>query len=252
LNTLFKFCVEKGYVSTNPVANIRQHRVKKQRATPATLSAAQSGALMAFLETYAGPQRKKRYISGEPGCLVPYFALCLFAGVRPDWRHGEIGKLPPEDFQYETQVIHIEPHVSKVGQKRTIKIQPNLALWLEKYPPERFTVHSQSLFEKMCTEIRNKFGIGHDGLRHTFVSMLVGAFRSVGDASLQSGNSESVIRRYYLDLKSEDEAERFWRICPHGMALPDKMVKKDGRYVVSQPNDNGGKPPREKIADSPA
>ena len=47
----------------------------------------------------------------------------------------------------------------------------------------------------------------HNVLRHTFISMTVGAFKSVGDASLQAGNSESIIRKHYLDLKTEAEAE---------------------------------------------
>ena len=68
-------------------------------------------------------------------------------------------------------------------------------------------------------------------MRHTFISMTVGAFRSVGDASLQAGNSEAVIRKHYLDLKSVEEADVFWGIVPAGEELPE-MEKKDGRYVV--------------------
>jgi hypothetical protein len=44
--------------------------------------------------------------------------------------------------------------------------------------------------------------------------MLVAKYRSVGDASLQAGNSESVIRKHYLNLKSETEADEFWGIVP--------------------------------------
>lgn len=59
--------------------------------------------------------------------------------------------------------------------------------------------------------------------------MTVGAFRSVGDAALQAGNSEAVIRKHYLDLKSVEEADRFWRIVPKEETLPE-LEKKDGRY----------------------
>lgn len=61
--------------------------------------------------------------------------------------------------------------------------------------------------------------------------MTVGAFRSVGDASLQAGNSEAVIRKHYLDLKSTEEADKFWGIVPAGTQLPE-LEKKDGRYVA--------------------
>ncbi len=69
-------------------------------------------------------------------------------------------------------------------------------------------------FQRMYRDVRRKFDLGHDVLRHTYTSMLVGKFRSVGDAALQAGNSEGVIRKFYLDVKSEDEAGKFWSVCP--------------------------------------
>ena len=51
-------------------------------------------------------------------------------------------------------------------------------------------------------------------MRHTFISMFVAKFRSMGEAALQAGNSESIIRKHYLDLKSKEEAEEFWSILP--------------------------------------
>jgi len=62
-------------------------------------------------------------------------------------------------------------------------------------------------------------------MRHTFISMTVGAFCSVGDASLQAGNSEAVIRKHYLDLKSVEEADAFWMIVPEGEKLPEMERK---------------------------
>lgn len=51
-------------------------------------------------------------------------------------------------------------------------------------------------------------------MRHTFISMFVAKFRSIGKASLQAGNSEAIIRKHYLELKSPDEAEAFFGILP--------------------------------------
>ena len=36
----------------------------------------------------------------------------------------------------------------------------------------------------------------------------------MGEAALQAGNSESIIRKHYLDLKSPAEAEAFFGIFP--------------------------------------
>jgi len=247
LSTFFKFCEDRKFVSKNPVTNIPHHRIGKQRASPETLSAAQVSDMMGFLEAYSGPERKSGQPPGVIGAMVPYFALCLFAGIRPDWKDGEIRKLRTESIQIDTGTIHIEPRVSKNTEKRSVKIQPNLAIWLKKYPPENFPIIPASLFREMRLEIRKRFNLGHDVLRHTYVSMLVGAFRSVGDAALQAGNSEGVIRRYYLDLKSEEEAERFWRICPQGTTLPKNLQKQNGRYVIPQDRDNSDGQPTVEI-----
>ena len=52
-------------------------------------------------------------------------------------------------------------------------------------------------------------------MRHSFISFFVARFRSVGEAALQAGNSESVIRKHYLDLKTAAEAAEFFNILNH-------------------------------------
>ncbi len=44
--------------------------------------------------------------------------------------------------------------------------------------------------------------------------MFVAKFRSIGEASIQAGNSESIIRKHYLDLKTTAEADAFFGILP--------------------------------------
>ena len=231
LSTFFKFCLTKKYVAENPVLEVPQFKVKKARGTAETLSATQAQEFMHWLESYRGKKNKTGTWWGEPGCMVPYFALTLFAGIRPDWKDGEIRKLRPQDIRLDTDVILIEPDVSKVNEKRAIKIQPNLRYWLEKYPIDEYPIIPRRMRDHWV-HIRKEHSLPHDVMRHTFISMTVGAFRSVGDASLQAGNSEAVIRKHYLDLKTEAEADQFWSIIPNGETLPADLEKKDGRYTV--------------------
>jgi len=212
LTTFFKFCLINRYVGEDPMLRVPKYRVKHTRGTAETISAEQAAKLMRFLETYRGQPTKRGIYWGEPGCLVPFFALALFAGVRPDWKNGEIGKLRPKDIRMDTGVIIIEPEVSKTNERRVIKIQPNLRAWLERYPLEDYPIIPKRRLQNLYPDVRKSFKLGHDVLRHTFISMLVAKERSVGDVALQAGNSEAVIRRHYLDLKSEDEAEQFWNI----------------------------------------
>ena len=218
-------------MAENPILEVPKFKVKKARGTADTLSAQEAQEFMHWLESYQGPQNKDGTFWGQPGCMVPYYALTLFAGIRPDWKDGEIKKLQAKDFRFDTGVILVEPEVSKVNEKRTIKIQPNLKRWLEQYPIEDYPILPTRRFRDLWVDVRKERKLTHDVMRHTFISMTVGAFRSVGDASLQAGNSEAVIRKHYLDLKSVEEADVFWGIVPAGEELPE-MEKKDGRYVV--------------------
>jgi integrase len=201
VSNFFRYAVQHGWAAENPVEKTPYYRVTHSRGSAKTISAERAAALMGYLETYKG------------GTLVPYFSLCLFAGVRPCFKTGEISKLQPESVMLDTRAIHIEPSVSKVRMKRVVTIQPNLAAWLSAYPLDLFSILPLHL-PKTHREVFAKFGLGHDILRHTFISMFVGKFRSVGEAALQAGNSEDVIRKFYLDLKSPVEGERFFSILP--------------------------------------
>ncbi|MBK1880492.1 tyrosine-type recombinase/integrase [Pelagicoccus mobilis] len=227
ISTFFKYCVLQDWIVFNPVDKIATYTVKAKRGSADTITAAQAAKLMKELETYS--ERGER-----PGFLVPYFALCLFAGIRPDPRIGEISRLKAEHIRLDTGVILIEPEVSKIDEKRSIKIQPNLRLWLEKYPIDEYgLIHRHMEIHRAA--IKEKHNLPHNVLRHTFISMTVAAFKSVGDAALQAGNSERIIRKHYLDLKTEAEADAFWRITPEGTELPSNFVKVEGRFEEAKP-----------------
>jgi integrase len=180
---------------------IPHHRIGRRRGSAKTLTAAQAQELMNYAEGY------------QKGRLVPFFALCLFAGIRPCLRTGEILRLLPTHVRLDTGVIHIEPEVSKVKEKRTVAIQPNLAAWLRAYPLKNYPIIIPNL-QHYRAHVAKRFGLTHDVMRHTFISMHVAKFRSIGEASLQAGNSESIIRKHYLDLKTPAEAEQFFSILP--------------------------------------
>lgn len=50
--------------------------------------------------------------------------------------------------------------------------------------------------------------------------MFVGKFRSLGEAALQAGNTESIIRKHYLDLKTVAESDEFFGIVPQLRPVP--------------------------------
>lgn len=185
----------------NPVAAIKKKNVV-ERDVPETLNVSQVGALLRHVADYKG------------GCMVPYFALALFAGLRTG-TDGELQKLAlhPEKFRLidlERGVIHIKPDISKTGQYRQVIIRPALAAWLTRYG----LVILPTGFDRHLKAIRKELQLGHDVLRHTFFSMHVAAFKSVGEAALEGGNTEAVLKKHYLNLATYTEGGEFWSILP--------------------------------------
>jgi hypothetical protein len=68
-----KHCVLKDWIASNPIDKVPHFRgVGHRRGSAPTLSATQCAEIMEWAE------------SERQGALVPFIALCLFAGIRPD------------------------------------------------------------------------------------------------------------------------------------------------------------------------
>jgi integrase len=211
VSTFLKFALQRDWVTDNPLDKIPQRRIRRRRGGAVTFSAQQAKDLMAFVEEHYAT-------------AVPFFALCLFAGIRPCLRTGEILRLQPAHVKLDDGMIRIDAEVSKVREPRNITIQPNLAAWLRAYPLRKFPIIPANL-QHIREKVGQKFPLSHDVMRHTFISMFVAKFRSLGEAALQAGNSESIIRRHYLDLKSTEEAEQFFGVLPCRAAVaPEKAT----------------------------
>jgi integrase len=163
---------------------------------------------------------------------VPFFALCLFAGIRPCLRTGEILRLQPASVKLDANMIRIDGEVSKVREPRNVAIQPNLAAWLRAYPLKKFPIIPANL-QHIREKVAEKFPLAHDVMRHSFISFFVAKFRSIGEAALQAGNSESIIRKHYLDLKTTEEAEEFFGILPKHVGAPAAPAPADPSLSVA-------------------
>jgi integrase len=198
LNAFFKWCVSKPqqYIPELPTKDVKRFTIASKENIE-ILTVEQCGDLMRYVETF------------KEGKLVRFFAIALFAGVRPS---GELKKLAESDsaIRLDTSVIRIAKGVSKVKSNRTVKIQPNLHKWLLAYPGEIFPKN----FKTHAGEVREKFGLTRDVLRHTFCTMHVMAFGSFAETAIEAGNSEKIIRSNYLGLATKADAKCFWEITP--------------------------------------
>jgi len=154
--------------------------------------------------------------------MVPLFAVALFAGIRPS-RNGELFKLAQHPelltpcreasgrplLDLDRLTINIPPSISKTRQRRVVEIQPNLAAWLAQYGTDLLPVGAFT----WSTEIRKRFHLEHDVLRHSFVTYLSATIGKPLTAE-QAGNSEAIIKKHYQAQVPKAEAERFWSIMP--------------------------------------
>jgi len=100
LSTFFKYAFHRGWIAENPIPKVPHYRIRRKRGSAVTFSAHQAAELMAYCETH------------DDARWVPYFALCLFAGIRPGVPDGEITKIKPEDVNLETGIIAISADAS--------------------------------------------------------------------------------------------------------------------------------------------
>ncbi len=206
VSAIFAFCVRKSYLKENPFKGLKRFKKRALGAGPRKrLTAEQAQAFMAHVEK-------------EAPKWACYFAITLFAGIRPDLRNGEMWELARcverdgIDTYYSNKTFHLTAEITKEGVERTTKVKPNLAAWLKKYPPTPKDICPGD--PKEISPLRKLFSVPHDGLRHTCISAFMALGNSYKDAADEFGNSEPIIRHHYLKKMAKKEAKAFYSIMP--------------------------------------
>ena len=71
VSMFLKFALQRDWLTENPLVKLPARRLRRRRGTAVTFTAVQAREMMAFGEE-------------EHPCAVPFFALCLFAGIHSD------------------------------------------------------------------------------------------------------------------------------------------------------------------------
>ena len=111
LSAFFSWCVAHDLAASNPAAKVKKAKIPKR--TPAVFSPADARRLLSIAAT-VHPRS------------VAYFALGLFAGLRPE----EAARIRPSDILNGYVVLGGD--ITKTADARTVPVRPNLAAWLEK------------------------------------------------------------------------------------------------------------------------
>ena len=203
LSGLFAWALNNGYLTRNPIQAVEG--VKVRRGLPGILSVEQAHHLI--------------QVAAEKwdGQMLPYFAVCLFSGIRPD----EAKRLDSWDlFDFEHGHIQVSEQVSKVNARFT-DIHPNLRDILQWCKQKGLSpgFYSRTGFR----EIKAKAGLDfswtgeyNDLLRHSYASYHWAMHKSLEHLSYTMGNSPRVLRSNYIRSVSPKESEKFFSISLDG------------------------------------
>ncbi|MCP5537536.1 MAG: phage integrase N-terminal SAM-like domain-containing protein [Akkermansiaceae bacterium] len=189
----------------NPLENVPAHsnkRVAEERPDIATTSPETLKELFTYVMNY------------KEGCLVKWFALAYFAGIRPSTDQGELAKLAEREddlINLTTGRILLPADMTKTKDSRPIMISDNLKLWLEAYADKPIMPAN---LKNHYRHVRQKFDLQPDETRHSFISYHIALHRSIGGTAQEAGNSERMIKKHYLDHRPKGEGEAFFSIVP--------------------------------------
>jgi integrase len=194
IGVMLEFGRRRGYLRVNPAADIKMsHRPEGE------VSILTADELRNLLSKCA-PE------------IVPYVAICAFAGLRP----SEAANLDWSDIHIDTMLIEVKARHSKTRRYRLVPIQPNLNEWLTRFRGNRGNIgYSRRKFREAYTAV----GIEEwklDVLRHSYGTYRLPILKSSDALALEMGNSPAVIFRHYRRPVTEENAREYFSIAPTG------------------------------------
>jgi integrase len=194
VRTLFSFCCDHQYCAENPTTATA--RAKEPSTEVAVLSVDEARKLIAT----ASPE------------MLPYWAIGLFAGLRP----SEIRTLDWNDIDFADALITVRS--TKTGKKRFVTMRPNLIKLLRPHRKRIGKVVAPDNFRKQKADDKAAAGLKDSWttncMRHSFGSYWLAQFNDINALALQMGNSPTVIENHYKRAVKPKEAHRFWAISP--------------------------------------
>lgn len=137
-----------------------------------------------------------------------WIALAAFTGMRT----AELLRLSWQHIDFPARVIRL-PSVSATKQrKRQIPILSNLRAWIAPFAGRTGRVFaSEKAHDRTIAFAKEKgFDWPSNWARHSYGTYRATITKSVGQVSLEMGNSESIVKRHYFDQHANEADAREW------------------------------------------
>lgn len=203
LIALFNLALQKQWIETNPASR---------------LTVATEPKRLPYVMPVADVDKMLLWAAGNTPDMVPYYALALFAGIRPT---GELQRLDWKNIDFTRKEIYIAPEVSKTHDERFVPMSDNLVAWLEPHRQKSGPVfYSRRKFRQMQTKAEIRYEA--DCFRHSFGSYhLVQHENRHATADAMGHRSLGMIFKHYRRAVRKEDAAAFWQIMP---AAADNVI----------------------------
>jgi integrase len=154
-----------------------------------------------------------RLLENTPAELVPYIAIGAFAGLR----RAELERLDWREVDLQSGLIEVTASKAKSARRRFVRIQPNLAKWLQPYVQLSGNVTPPN-YRELFDDAREAAKIHEwpqNALRHSFASYHLARFNDAALLALELGHTNSnLVFQHYRQLVKPKQADRYWKIAP--------------------------------------
>jgi integrase len=179
-------------------------------------NAAEKTARAKVIETAIGiltVDQTARLLESASAELVPYIAIGAFAGLR----RAELERLDWQEVDLQSGLIEVAAAKAKSARRRFVKIQPNLAKWLQPHAQLSGNVTPRN-YRDLFDAAREAAGMHEwpqNALRHSFASYHLAKFNDAAALALELGHTNSnLVFQHYRQLVKPKQAERYWKIAP--------------------------------------
>jgi integrase len=192
IGPFFSWLVREGFIDKSPCRAIRRP-IRDNSKPPSILSVKAANELL-----YVAQRRDPEF--------AKYFAIGLFAGVRPH----EIERLDEKDIT--ERYIEISAANAKCRKRRLVNVMPNLKEWLKVSPK---TPLKNKRRRKLALIKAADISWSNDIMRHSYASYHLAHFCSADKTALEMGHRDTnMLFRHYRQLVTMEAAEGFWAIRP--------------------------------------
>lgn len=208
LAALFSYAVRRKWTADNPTRYLE--RIRIDRKPPFALTPLQAALILDWCR-----RRKPNQI--------PFFALAMLAGVRPD----EIERLTWKAVNLDDGTLTIDAAASKVRLRRVVDLEPVALEWLKwakerggRLPVKRMT---RRRYLAQASRLLDFKTWPQDCLRHTAASYLLAKHKNAGFVAYQLGNSQRILETHYRALVTEKDCAAFWSFTPESPRPPKPL-----------------------------